>query len=159
VRKLLIRAAIVLLALGGIWVLFVFPHTQPWAIRWKVRIAGPRLVYESLAADDAIWEVVTNGVRSGDVEWLRVAKDLSPVLDTHPGEEMAEAVATVLRKNPAGAVGILLQDYGAEWVCGWDIDANQARQRIELLKGLPASAERDACLGVVTRIAGSGGLQ
>ena len=164
-KKSLRRALVatgVLVALAGISALLLFPHTDPRAIRWKIRIIGSTLTYAPLASDDANWELVLKGVRSGDAAWLSVAADLRPALDTHPGEEMFGAVSTVLDKDPTGALRILLPSYGAEVVCGQDeqgsaVDRLRAERRALLLKGLPAAPERQACLGVVRRILESGG--
>ena len=154
----------VLSVLAGISALLMFPHTDPWVIRLKTRIIGSRLTYAPLASNDAKWEFVLKGVRSGDATWLSVASDLRPALDTHPGEEMIGAVSTVLEKNPTGALRNLLPSYGAQVVCGEDeegsaIDRLHAERRAQLLKALPASPERQACLADVRRILESGGAR
>jgi hypothetical protein len=140
----------------------MFPHTNPSAIHAKARIIGSRLTYAPLASEEARWEVVLKGVRSGEAPWLSVAADLRPALDTHPGEEMLGAVSTVLDTNPEGAVQILLPHYGADVVCGQDeeglaIDRARAKRRTLLLKGQPATPELQACLSVVGHILESGG--
>jgi hypothetical protein len=159
-----LRRALVGLGIIGISALPIFPHTNLWAIRWKIHIIGPRLTYGPLATDDAAWEVVLNGVRSGDSAWLSVASDLKPALDSHPSEEMDGAVSTVLDKNPSGALRILVPSYGAKIVCGEDeegsvIDRLHAERRALLLKALPASPERQACLSVVGRVLESAGRE
>ena len=163
-KRALVGLGLLLAILIGICALLIFPHTDPWAIRWKIHIIGPGLTYGPLAADDAAWEVVLNGVRSGDSAWLSVASDLLPVLDTHPGEEMIGAVSTALDKNPSDALRILLPSYGAKIVCGQDeeglvINRLHAERRALLLKAPPASAEPNAqaCLSVVGQVLESAG--
>jgi hypothetical protein len=108
-----ISATGVLLAVLAFW-----PHTSPSIVHLKTRLFGPRFVYGELTASNGGWDVVLAGVRTGDPEWLRVAVDLHGPLDTHPGEEMIEAVATVVERNPAAALTKLLPVYGVEIVCG-----------------------------------------
>ena len=64
-RRALVATGVVA-ALAGILAFLMFPHTDPWAIHRKTRIIGSRLTYAPLASDDARWEVVLKGVRSGD---------------------------------------------------------------------------------------------
>lgn len=127
-----------LLCFVGISVLLLFPQTDPFVIRLKTHIIGSGLTYAPLASDDDKWECVLEGVRSGDGTWLRVASDLYPALDTHPGEEMLGAVSTAFDKNPRGVLRILLPSYGAQAVCGEDeegsvIDRLHAERRAQLL--------------------------
>jgi hypothetical protein len=114
--------------------------------------------------DQSKWELLFKGVRSGDAVWLKIAWELRPALDTHPGEEMLGAVSTVFDKNPMGALRILLPSYGAEAICSQDeegsaIDRRRAERRMVLLKLQPASPECQACLGVVERILESDGAR
>ncbi len=149
-----------LLSIAGISVLLLFPYTDPSVIHFKTHIIGSGLTYAPLASDDDKWELVLKGVRSGDETWLRVASDLYPALDTHPGEEMLGAVSTAFDKNPGGALRILLPSYGSQVVCREDeegsvIDRLHAERRAKLLEGLPASPEREACLTVIRQILGT----
>lgn len=158
-RALVGAAGLVLLA--AMAALVLHPYTNPWIIHIKTHVVGSGLTYGPLASDDAKWETVLNGVRSGDSRWLRVAADLQPALDTHPGEEMAGALVNVLDKNPTGALQVLLPGYGAEVVCGEDeggaaIDPIHAGRRAQLLRTQPESPERRACLTVVMRVIRSG---
>ncbi len=146
-----------LLCFVGMSVLVLFPYTNPFVIRLKTHVIGSGLTYAPLAADDDKWEYVLKGAQSGDDTWLKVASDLRSALDTHPGEEMLGAVSTAFDKNPNGAVRILLPSYGAQIVCGDDekgsiINHQQAQRRANLLEGLPASPEREACIGVIRKI-------
>jgi hypothetical protein len=66
VKKSLRRALVatgVLVALAGISAHLMFSHTDPRAIRWKIRIIGSTLTYAPLASDDANWGLVLKGVR------------------------------------------------------------------------------------------------
>jgi hypothetical protein len=110
--RALSAAAAALLALAALLAVVMFPHTSPWVIRWKVRIIGCALTYGPLAYDDDRSSIVLNGVRTGNSAWLSVASGLRPTLDTHPGEEMLEAVSTVFDTNPAGALHILVPNRG-----------------------------------------------
>jgi hypothetical protein len=135
-------ALVVLVALAATGATVLWPWTYPTVIHAKARILGPGLVYGPLAADDGRWDSVLAGVRSADPLWLRVAVDLRPVLDTHPGEEMVAAVSGVLDKNPAGAIAILLPAYGVGVVCGQDDEGDviaheTAEKRLRLLQRLP----------------------
>jgi hypothetical protein len=150
--------------IAGIVILGVWPCTNPWVVHAKSRILGPRLVYGPLAYDDDLWEVVLVGVRSGDSAWLRVAVDLRPSLDTHPGEEMLGAVSSVLDKNPIGALDMLLPLYGPSIVCAEDdegapISRVRAKERVQLLERMGKNQERkellEACLGVLWGILAS----
>ena len=129
------------IAVGLLVATLLFPHTDPLVIHAKVSLIGPRLVYGPLAADDSRWEVVLTGVETGQVAWLRVAADLRPALDTHPGEQMLGAVARVLDVNPLGAIETLLPIYGPDVVCGQDEEGTpltgpRAERRIRSLGSL-----------------------
>jgi hypothetical protein len=116
-KSLLVAIAVAIVAVAVVGVI-KFPITNPWVIRAKTHVFGPKAVYRPLAYYDEAWEVVLKGVKSGSSVWLRVAVDLYPALDTHPGEEMVEAVSTVIDTNPAGAIDTLVPIYGADIVCG-----------------------------------------
>jgi len=106
------------------------PYANPRFLHVKAKLLGPGLTYAAVAPDDDAWDKVTSGVRRGSREWLVVAADLRPALDTHPGEEMHDAVAVAIDANPAEAVGILIGAYGAEAVCGSTADGEAIpRQR------------------------------
>jgi hypothetical protein len=156
-RIVIVGAAIVILG----FVALMYPYTQPSLIQAKARILGPRLTYASFARDDDRWSIVLAGVRSGDLQWLRVAAALRPALDTHPGEEMLGAVATMFEENPSDAVGVLLPAYGADPVCGVDeeglpLDVSRAQQRIAILKRQRTSVGLQACLNILSRLAEEG---
>jgi hypothetical protein len=146
----------------GAAVLIAWPWTSPIIIHAKTMTLGPRLTYGSLAFDDERWEIVVAGVKSGEPKWLRVAIDLKPVLDTHPGEEMLEAVASAFEGNPRNAIRILIPVYGAPIVCGLDengpVSAQRAAQRLRLLESLrmqqAASPEVEACAAVLRGLKG-----
>jgi len=149
-------AACILVGLVSAVALLLFPHTNPYVIHAKTLVIGPRLVYGPLAYDDAKWEVVLRGVRSGEPAWLHVAVDLKPALDTHPGEEMLGAVSTVVDTNPLGAVQILVPQYGAELVCGQGedglaIDQNRAERRVRLVQTV-GGPQREGCLKILRRL-------
>jgi hypothetical protein len=152
----LATACILCATLVGGAALLMFPHTSASAIRLKTRIIGANLVYRPLAYDEDRWEVILRGVRSGDPAWLGVAADLRVALDTHPGEEMLGAVSVAIEANPAGAIQILLPQYGPDVVCGQDEDgqpigAGQAERRIRLLEkaGVMNSG---ACLATMRKV-------
>jgi hypothetical protein len=132
--------AAALLAAAVLW-----PTTHPTLIHVKALAIGSRMTYGPLASDDSRWETVLHGVASGDSSWLRVASDLEPALDTHPGEEMIGAVSQAFDKNPFGALTILLPRYGEGIVCGQEADGgaisrDKAHQRLHLLETLPLTA-------------------
>lgn len=129
-------------ALIGSWAFIHHAHTDPAMIRWKMRIVGPRFVCRSLAVDDTAWEFITARVRAGDPVWLHFANDFKPFLDTHPGEEMMDAVSNAIDANPKGALSILLPTYGARTVCAenWEGEARKKEdylRRINHLKQIP----------------------
>jgi hypothetical protein len=99
-------------------VVAMYPHVNPSVIHWKAKVLGPRQTYGPLASRQEVWDAIVAGVRSGEWRWLRVAVDLQPALDTHPGEEMADAITSVIDVNANGAIQWLLPAYGAELVCG-----------------------------------------
>jgi hypothetical protein len=137
-RKAVVGIAI-LLVLLVVAVLLVYPWTYPPLIRVKVKMFGPAPVVRALAQDDGGWDVVVQGVRAGRSDWFRVAADMYDVLDTHPGEEMFEAVAVAFDANPDDAVRILAPKFGAELVCAappeWaELTGAQAKQRLERLQ-------------------------
>ncbi len=111
----------ILLPIGFI---LIFPLTNPWVIFSKDRITGVAWVYRGLSFEDDRWEVVLRGVKSGESIWLRVAADLKPALDTHPGEEMIGAVSIALDKNPESALKLLVPVYGAQLICGEEMDGS-----------------------------------
>jgi hypothetical protein len=159
VKVVLVGGAVIAGVSGAVFIL-MFPHTNPEIIHVKTRVIGSRFVYAPLAYDETRWEVVLAGVRSGAPVWLRVAADLRPALDTHPGEEMLGAVSGVLDTNPLGAVRILLPGYGPDIVCGRDeegltIDRSRAERRERLLHDLGV-AELGPCLEAVRRAQRSG---
>ena len=156
-RVLVLSAVLALLAGTAV----MYPYTQPALIQAKARIVGAGLTYAPLAHDDGRWSIVLTGVRSGELAWLRVAAALRPALDTHPGEEMLGAVATVLDRNPSDALRLLLPSFGAEAVCGVDeeglpLEGSRAEHRVSLLEGQPSSAERQACLAILERLVREG---
>lgn len=139
---------IIIMIISGI---IIYPFTNPQIIRTKVGFLGHRFVYKQLSYHDDLWDTVLNGVKSTDSIWLHVAVDLYPSLDTHPGEEMDGAVATVIDKNPKRAISILLPTYGAETVCGhkedWEpITSIEAKKRLQLLSSIAFSANEENVL-------------
>jgi hypothetical protein len=131
---------VALLAVAAAW-----PSTRPSLIRCRVVIFGSQLTYGPLAYDDSRWAKVLDGVASGDPSWLHVAADLEPALDTHPGEEMIEAVSRAFDRNPVGALTILLPRYGEGIVCAHDeeggfISPDRAHKRMNMLERLSPNA-------------------
>ena len=151
----------VVAALIGIWAYFHHAHTDPKMIRWKMGIIGPRAVYGTLAFDDKSWEFVTSRVKSGDPVWLHFANDFKPFLDTHPGEEMMDAVSRAIDSNPKGALSVLLPTYGAKTVCAenWEGEAltkDDFLGRLKRLKEIPEGEiekrDIDACAKEINTI-------
>jgi hypothetical protein len=135
-----------------------WPWTNAWMIHTRSHIVGASLVYASLAHSDDRWAVVLRGVRSGDPAWLHVAADLSPALDTHPGEEMLAAVSVAFDANPGGALAILVPTFGANMVCGRDetgahLASEKAKERLEtLMKGNQVlSADAASCARAISQ--------
>ena len=163
VRGRRIVAALAALSLVGVVAAAaVWPSTSPTLIRAKAMVLGPRWVYRPLVADDDRWAEVLQGVRSGDLAWLHAAVALQPALDTHPGEEMLEAIVTVLDVNPSGAVSVLLPVYGVSLVCAQDEDGAplgeaRAGQRRQLLDGLRNAADVNvaACRAAISHLVGA----
>jgi len=154
--RVAVIVACVLVAIVSAVAFLLFPHTNPYVIHAKTLVIGPRLVYGPLAYDDAKWEVVLRGVRSAEPAWLRVAADLRPALDTHPGEEMLEAVSAVVDTNPRGALEVLVPQYGAELVCGQAedgraIDRSRAERRAHLVETV-GGPKREDCLKILRQI-------
>jgi hypothetical protein len=155
----------VIIAIVGVVIISAvkFPLTNPWVIQSKVRLLGPKTVYWPLAYYDESWEVVLKGVKSGSPVWLRPASDLYPALDTHPGEEMVEAVSTVFETNPSGAINILVPVYGADVVCGQREEGETiapvtAEERSRVLKDIESAVADKKALEACRQIL-KGGLQ
>lgn len=134
-----------------------FPLTNPWIIRAKVRLLGPGTVYWPLSYYDDSWDVVLAGVKSGSPVWLHVAAELYPALDTHPGEEMYEAVSTVIERNPVGAISILVPVYGADLVCGkgeeWQsISQAIAEKRLQTLTHIESAVSNKKALEACRKV-------
>ena len=154
-RRVLIIGSIIFFCV--VTVIGVWPYTNPWLICAKIRILGSVLVYGPLAYDDDRWEIVLAGVRSGTPIWLRVAVDIYPALDTHPGEEMLGAVSSVIDKNTVGAIDILVPTYGANIVCGEQeegepINKVVAEKRILLLATAESHVKKSASLEACRRV-------
>jgi hypothetical protein len=155
-RKAVVGVGILLLL--AVAVLLVFPWTYPPLIRVKVKMFGPAPVIRALAQDDERWDVVVQGVRSGRTGWFRAAADMYDGLDTHPGEEMFEAVAVAFDANPDDAVRILAPKFGADLVCAappeWSLltDA-EAKRRLERLQlsALASSPSGKLCQQALSR--------
>jgi hypothetical protein len=149
-RTWIVAAGAVLIALG---VIAMYPHTNPSMIHFKTKILGPRTTYGPLASREEVWETILAGVKSGEWHWLRVAVDLRPALDTHPGEQMVDAVASVIDVNPSGAIHWLLPAYGPELVCGEEqagarVTGPRAQRRKALVEKVEDTGSA-ACLEVL----------
>ena len=149
-RNRILAAGAALIALAGI---SMYPHTNPSMIHFKTKTLGPRVTYGPLASREEVWETILAGVKSGEWHWLRVAVDLRPALDTHPGEQMLDAVASVIDVNPSGAIHWLLPAYGPQLVCG-EVEAGVrvAGPRAQRRKALVEKVEDTgtaACLEVL----------
>jgi len=143
-RKQLLVASCLVSTLGALVVAAYWPHVSPTIIHLKVRLLGPKWVYRELVPYYERWDVVLTGVKTGNPLWLRVAADLYPALDTHPGEEMLHAVSMAVEQNPAAALSLLVPNYGVGAVCGGDgmddfLTPAAAEKR---LKGLQQHAQR-----------------
>ena len=143
-RKQLLVACCLVVTVVAFVVAAYWPHVSPNIIHFKVRLFGPEFVYRALVPYYGRWDVVLAGVKTGDPSWLRVAAELYPALDTHPGEEMLHAVSSVVERNPATAVSLLVPIYGVGVVCGEDgiddfLTPAAAEKR---LKGLQEYAQR-----------------
>jgi hypothetical protein len=152
-RRRLARAALILAVAGGVFAFACWPHTNPVIIHAKVQVLGAGATYRPLADVCGLltfdcpntdrWDEVVRGVGSGRHEWLVVAVDLHPALDTHPSEALHEAIARVFEKNPVGALTTLLPVYGAQDVCGSGrgepVARDTAARRLAVLDG-PAVA-------------------
>jgi hypothetical protein len=150
-RNWILAAAAALIALS---VVAMYPHVNPSVIHWKAKVLGPRLTYGPLASREEVWDSIVAGVRSGEWRWLRVAVDLQPALDTHPGEEMVDAITSVIDANPHGAIQWLLPAYGAELVCGEEgagvrVAGPRRQRRKALVEKVTDTAGTAACLEVL----------
>ena len=143
-------ATVVALVVAAYW-----PHVSPTIIHFKVRLLGPELVYRTLVPYYERWDVVLAGVKTADPSWLRVAAELYPALDTHPGEEMLHAVSSVVERNPATALSLLQPIYGVGVVCGGDgiddfLTPAVAEKRLKALQQyaqrVEATPELSACI-------------
>lgn len=126
------------------------PYTGPQFLHVKSYMLGATLTYAAVAFDDEAWGTVLAGVRSGRREWLVVAADLRSALDTHPGEEMHDAVSVAIDSNPADAVSILVPAYGTDEVCGSaefgvPVSHELAQLRLDRLSGVPRTIHLDDC--------------
>jgi hypothetical protein len=159
-----VRRAVALIAIlgciAGTFALLLWFWTHPTLISLRISVVGPVSTYRSLAGDDERWTTVVSGVRSGEADWLRIAARLHGVLDTHPGEQMLEAVAVAFDKNPDGAIRILVPAYGPEIVCaqtseGEPLTPSQANRRMELLRQSNSLSGEiaSACARALSRLA------
>jgi hypothetical protein len=151
-RKQIIVGGLVALIAALIAALF-WPSAHARTICWRVHLLGPGPVYRSLAQDEGKWSSIVEGVRGGNSVWLKVAVALRPALDTHPGEEMLEAVTGVIDRNPDGAIRLLIPAYGPDLVCalgadGGPVSAETAQTRLRRIRqdGLDRGADGLACV-------------
>lgn len=109
--------------------------------------------------DSAIWtKVVYPGISSGEADWLEVAKILRPVTDAGASEEMDDALARALLRQPYAVLPILNELWWKNSdMCyfGWDseLPAKSVRSYVHQLeralinKGTKSNSElRERCL-------------
>jgi len=155
-RRGLVLAIVGCTACAFAIVIWFWPH--PSLIAARIAMFGAVPTYRSLSGHEARWAAVVNGVRAGRPEWLTIAVDLRSALDTHPGEEMLEAVADAFDANPDAAIRILVPAYGPETVCAplgghEPATVSHARARLERLRSSTAANEHAAlaCAGALSR--------
>jgi hypothetical protein len=79
---------------------------------------GPALVVRQLTAGaNPPWERVLAHIKSGQDEWLSVARALRPGVDADTGEDLIGAVAAALKNNPNSVLKLTGSGFPIKQVC------------------------------------------
>jgi len=113
---------------GGLAVVAAFAIAWPLAgfaedlsvagIEGQIDHDGAKAVVGRLTAGTGKpWRAVLTHIESGQEAWLKVAHALHPGVDAGSGEDLAAAVATALRNNPAPVLKMTGPDFPLAQVC------------------------------------------
>src|SRR5690349_2772037 len=141
---------------GFVW--FLVPSSPPTAAtlldeihRSGAESCSGRLL-KHYTHDDTNWQVVLDGVRSGDPAWLDVASALAPGMakHVHPSEEFFEALSSALRARPELVLERVRQGkFNVKDVCWTDERDESLIAAVEKVTAPQLAIVHEQCLGVL----------